>query len=83
VERAGRKLTLSEKNQLETIPSAIEKIESVIGKLKVRLADPDLYSRDRKAFDEAGALLARAEGELARLEERWLELELIREQGGA
>ncbi|MFN3482914.1 MAG: ABC-F family ATP-binding cassette domain-containing protein [Rhabdaerophilum calidifontis] len=82
-ERVGRKLTLSEKNQLEAIPQSIEKLEVVIGKLKTRLADPDLYSRDRKAFDEAGALLARAEGERARLEERWLELELIREQGGA
>lgn len=82
-ESAGRKLTLAEKNQLESLPSAMEKLQSVIGKLQAKLADAEFYARDRKAFDETNALLARAEGELARMEERWLELEMIREESGA
>ena len=35
--------------------------------------------RDRKAFDEASAALAGAQAELAAAEEKWLELEILRE----
>jgi ATP-binding cassette subfamily F protein uup len=78
----ARKLTLAEKTQLAALPGAIEKLEGVIGKLKAKLADPDLYTRERKAFEDTNALLAKAETELGKLEERWLDLEAIREGGG-
>jgi len=75
-----RKLTFDQQKQLETLPGAMEKIQIVIGKLQARIADPTLYERDRKAFDDAMALLGKAQGELEKLEERWLELEMLREE---
>jgi ATP-binding cassette subfamily F protein uup len=43
------------------------------------LADPSLFARDRNAFEAASAALKSAETELAAAEERWLELEILRE----
>ena len=44
------------------------------------LADPGLYGRDPPGSRGAGEALARAEAELAAAEERWLELEMLREE---
>ncbi|MCZ8374240.1 MAG: ATP-binding cassette domain-containing protein [Beijerinckiaceae bacterium] len=75
-----RKLTLQQLNQLESLPPAMEKLRVVIGKLQIRLDDPELYTRDRKTFDETMALLEKAHAELGKMEERWLELEMLREE---
>jgi ATP-binding cassette subfamily F protein uup len=77
---ARRKLSFQDKHQLETIPVAMEKLNGVIEKLQSKLADSGFYARDPKAFGEASALLARAQGELEGLENRWLELEILREE---
>jgi len=77
---ARRKLTLQQKNQLESLPGAMEKLQGVIAKLQAKLADPELYSRDRRTFDETNALLQRASDEVQKMEERWLELEMLREE---
>jgi len=44
------------------------------------IADPNLYARDRVAFDKASAALATAQAELADAEDEWLRLEELREQ---
>ena len=44
------------------------------------LDDPNLYSKDRKKFDAASASIAKAQEELAAAEDRWLELEVLREE---
>ncbi len=80
---ARKKLTLQQLNQLESLPSAMEKLRVVIGKLQLRLDDPELYARDRKTFDETMALLEKAHVELGKMEERWLELEILREEAAA
>ncbi|MCZ8183553.1 MAG: ATP-binding cassette domain-containing protein [Beijerinckiaceae bacterium] len=80
---ARKKLTFQQLNQLESLPSAMEKLRVVIGKLQVRLDDPELYARDRKTFDETMALLEKAHAELGKMEERWLELEILREEAAA
>jgi ATP-binding cassette subfamily F protein uup len=51
-----------------------------IGIIEQRLADPGLYRRDPKAFTDATATLNKARGELAAMEEEWLELEMLREE---
>ena len=77
---AKKKLTFQQMQQLETLPVAMDKLATVIGKLQGKLEDPSLYTNDRKAFDETNTLLSKAQSELEKLEERWLELEILKEE---
>jgi hypothetical protein len=47
--------------------------------LQTELADPDLYRRRVTRFKEATAALETTQAELAKAEERWLELAAMRE----
>ncbi len=75
-----RRLNFNEKHALETLPKAIAKLQAAIAKQQKHLDDPDLYAKDRKKFDEASAAIATAQQELAAAEDRWLELEVLREE---
>jgi len=55
-------------------------LQARVRTLHERLDDPGLYARDRKTFDVTSAALAAAQAELAAAEERWLELEVLREE---
>ena len=77
-----RRLSFHEKHALETLPDAIATLQGKARALAARLADPSLYARDRAAFDETSAALATAQAELATAEEKWLELEILREKIG-
>ena len=44
------------------------------------MTDPDLYARDTAQFHATTEALARARDELAAAEERWLRLEMLREE---
>ncbi|HST94949.1 MAG TPA: ABC transporter C-terminal domain-containing protein, partial [Microvirga sp.] len=46
------------------------------------LADPNLYARDPVRFERAGAALSDLQADLAAAEDRWLELEMLREELG-
>lgn len=76
----ARKLSFKDKHELENLPGRIETLQGQIARLNDVLADPTLYTRDRKRFDRASAELAAVEGALAGAEERWLELEMLREE---
>ncbi|CAN1547513.1 Uup ATPase components of ABC transporters with duplicated ATPase domains [Rhabdaerophilaceae bacterium] len=80
--QAKRKLSFQEKHLLDALPRTMDKLRAVISKLDAKLADPDLYVRDAKAFADASALLAKAQSELGAQEEKWLELEILREELG-
>ncbi|MFO1108912.1 MAG: ATP-binding cassette domain-containing protein [Bradyrhizobium sp.] len=75
-----RRLSFNEKHALETLPKTIEKLQAEIARQQRLLDDPDLYRKDRKKFDEASAAIAAAQIELAAAEDRWLELEVLREE---
>jgi ATP-binding cassette subfamily F protein uup len=75
-----RKLSFHEKRALETLPGVIDALQAEIEKLQATLSDPDLYTRDPEAFETATTRLTDAQAELAEAEERWLELELLREE---
>lgn len=75
-----KKLSFNEKYALDNLPKQISKLESDIASLQKKLDDPQLYARDRQAFDAATQAIAKAQSELAAAEEKWLELEMLREE---
>jgi ATP-binding cassette subfamily F protein uup len=75
-----RKLTFNDKHALETLPKTIAALQTKIRALRETLHDPDLYARDRQAFDAASAALTAAETELTAAEDKWLTLEILREE---
>src|SRR6059058_192546 len=75
-----RRLNFNEKHALETLPKTMAKLHAEIAKQQKLLDDPDLYAKDRKKFDAASAAMAKAQEELAAAEDRWLELEVLREE---
>ncbi len=78
--KAGkRRLSFNEKYALETLPGEIASLQEKIRAAQEKLADPGLYARDRKAFDAISAGLVAAQEALAAAEDRWLELEILRE----
>jgi ABC transport system ATP-binding/permease protein len=74
-----RKLSFREKHALEILPTRIAELRKIVARCKTALADADLYRRDKAKFAEASQALARAEAELAKAEEDWLALEILRE----
>ena len=75
----ARKLSFKDKHALETLPAKMDSLHKTVRDLQTTLADPDLYVRNASAFQRASDALKKAESELAKTEERWLELELLRE----
>ena len=76
----SRKMTFKDKHALETLPAQIAAAEAEIARLQATLADADLYRRDTAAFRAATGALTRAQANLTAAEERWLALELLREE---
>ncbi|WP_449410739.1 ATP-binding cassette domain-containing protein [Methylobacterium komagatae] len=77
---AGKaKLGFKDQHELKTLPDRIAKLEAAITQLKGILDDSGLYARDPARFEKASTMLAQAETELAAAEDRWLELEMLRE----
>ncbi|MEZ2406803.1 ABC-F family ATP-binding cassette domain-containing protein [Bosea sp. RCC_152_1] len=79
---AKRKLSFNEKHALETLPKKIEALQAEAAKLNAAVAG-DLYTRDPKLFAKATARLEEVAREIGDAEERWLELEMLREEIGA
>ena len=75
-----KKLTFTEQHELKTLPAQMAGLEKTIAALHAKLSDPALYERDPKGFAEASARLADAQTVLTAAEERWLELEILREE---
>jgi ATP-binding cassette subfamily F protein uup len=77
---AKRRLNFNEKHALETLPKTIAKLQAEIAKQQRHLDDPNLYQKNRKKFDTASDALAKAQKELEEAEDKWLELEVLREE---
>ncbi len=75
------KLTFKDQHALKTLPLEIEALEKRIEKINAVLADPDLFTNDRKRFDQASAALIEASDKIEEMELRWLELDEL--AGGA
>jgi ABC transport system ATP-binding/permease protein len=80
IQTERRKLSFKDKHALETLPAQITALEREIHALSQRLSAGDFYERDPKGFAAASAKLAELHASLAASEERWLELEMLREE---
>ncbi len=76
---APLKLSFKEQHELKNLTMAIAALQADIKKHEAALAEPGLYNRDIKKFKAASNALAEAQEKLATAEERWLELEVLRE----
>jgi ATP-binding cassette subfamily F protein uup len=75
-----RKLSFNEQHDLKTLPKRMGEVEAKIAKVQEILADPELYARDPARFQKAMDALTQLQTELHAAEERWLELEMLREE---
>lgn len=75
-----RKLSFNEKHALDTLPQEMERLQGEIEGHKATLADPELFTRDPALFQSTANALSAAETALQEAEERWLELEMLREE---
>jgi ATP-binding cassette subfamily F protein uup len=75
-----RRLNFNEKHALETLPKTMAKLQAEIAKQQRILDDTDLYKKNRKKFDSASDALTKAQKELQEAEDKWLELEVLREE---
>lgn len=79
-EASRRKLSFNEKHALETLPGQIDKLTQNISALQHELSDHTLYARDAARYHDLSEKLAKAEAERTASEDRWLELEALREE---
>jgi ATP-binding cassette subfamily F protein uup len=77
---ARRRMTFKDKHALETLPGTIAELVQKSNELQTALDDPLLYARDRAGFEKLTTELATIQRKLAVAEERWFELELLREE---
>jgi len=77
-----RKMTFKDKHALETLPKQMEATSAEIARLQRRLSDSNLYRKDPNGFRMLTESLTKAQADLAAAEERWLELEMMREELG-
>jgi ATP-binding cassette subfamily F protein uup len=80
--KTATKLSYKDSRELEELPGRLDKLTQEIAKLEAELADSQLYTRDRARFDKSAARVDAARAELEAAEERWLELEALREELG-
>ncbi|MEN0041213.1 MAG: ATP-binding cassette domain-containing protein, partial [Pseudomonadota bacterium] len=78
--KQSAKMSFKDKHALETLPADIEELEGNIAKVNKALAEPGLFERDAKRFNGLVKLLEKTQAELTAAEERWFELEALREE---
>jgi ATP-binding cassette subfamily F protein uup len=78
--KVATKLSYKDQRELDELPKTLEKLSAEIAALGVKLADPAFYSRDPAGFAKQSERLTAAHAEHERAEERWLELEMLKEQ---
>ncbi len=75
-----RKLSFNDKHALKSLPAKIESLEREIAALLADLSNGELYARDAAKFRALSEKLTAAETERAAAEDRWLQLEILREE---
>src|SRR3954471_13237941 len=74
------KMNFSDSHALKVLPEKIAATEIEMAKLEEKLGDPGLYARDAALFAELSGKLAGLRAQKDADEERWLALEMAREE---
>jgi ABC transport system ATP-binding/permease protein len=74
------KLSFKDKHALDTLPAKIATLHSELGQLETKLSDANLFTKDPKAFESVSLRHSAVFTELTSAEEKWLELEILREE---
>ena len=75
-----RKMSYKDKHTLETLPAQMEEMQQVIERHQSTLSDPNLFKVDPDAYAKSANIIKSTQLELQKAEEKWLELEILREQ---
>ena len=79
-DKAKAKLSYKQKFALENLPKEMEMVEKDIAAREAKMADPALFTKDPAAFNKLATDLEKLRASLTRMEEEWLELEMLREE---
>ncbi|NNH62806.1 ABC-F family ATP-binding cassette domain-containing protein [Rhizobium laguerreae] len=74
------KLSFKQKFALENLPKEMAKAVAEIAKREQVMADPNLFTRDPAAFNRLAREMEKLRASLTKMEEEWLELEMLREE---
>ena len=78
-QKGKAKLSYKQKFALENLPLQMAENEKKMAALEDKIADPALFSRDPTTFNRVVAELGKLRADVSRMEEEWLELEMLRE----
>ncbi|PJI39944.1 MAG: elongation factor 3 [Rhizobium sp.] len=78
--KARGKLSYKQKFALENLPKEMEKTQKDIAAREAKMADPNLFAKDQATFNKLAAETEKLRADLVRMEEEWLELEMLREE---
>ena len=80
IDQTATKLTYRDKYALEKLPQEIDALRTEIATFQKQLDDPTLYARDPEQFANWAEKLSQARDRLEKAEEKWLALEIRREE---
>ena len=75
-----KKLSFKEAYDLKNLPEKIEKLESDLKSLETLLNTDNLYSDDKKTFDETIEKISEVKKSLSTSEERWLQIQILNDE---
>jgi len=78
--KAKGKLSYKQKFALDNLPKEMAKAEAEIAAREKKMADPNLFTKDPAAFNKLAAEMENLRESLTKMEEEWLELEMLREE---
>ncbi|MEF0940369.1 ABC-F family ATP-binding cassette domain-containing protein [Rhizobium sp. BR 362] len=74
------KLSYKQKFALENLPKEMAKAEADIAAREKKMADPTLFTKDPAGFNRLATEMEKLRASLTKMEEEWLELEMLREE---
>ena len=78
--KAKGKLSYKQKFAIENLPKQMAEKEAEIARIEAKMADGTFFAKDPDGFAKAAKQMEAARADISRMEEEWLELEMLREE---